>query len=794
GEAGLTGTGQLLGTPSYMAPEQARGKTEVVGPAADVYALGAILYECLTGRPPFLAETPLETMLQVRNREPAPPRLLQPKTPRDLETVCLKCLEKAPDKRYPTAEALAEDLRRFLDGAPIQARPIRPWERALKWARRRPAWAGLLATGVLGPVALLAIVLGYNVQLVHANDEMNKALVAKDEKQKQSNESFRLARLAVDDYATKVSQDKRLQAHDLEGLRKELLQLAVNYYQEFVKQRADDPDVQQVRAQALDRLGRLAIEMGAQQQAIEALRKAVDMFRNLYEEHPDDAQIQVGLARALTNLSTAYAHTAQAEPAKVALREAVDILRQLVLRYPIEAEYQNRLAESLSNQGLSYEQVNRYQLAETAYQESQDLWMKLTQAHPNAEEYQSNLARSHFNLGMIYLLTSRLKPAEASFGKSNELRRDLAHNHPTTAAYQDDQADSLIQLGLVYEQTGRYDQAVKAYREAGDIYQELTDDHPKIPEYRNSLARVYHNLGVALERLRRPDLAEPAYIKACDVRERLVRDYPKIADYQFKLSASQANLGLLYCDIGRLKQASPSLNKAREIQEALTHDHPDALRFRVSLGNTYSGLGRLESLQDNHQAAGEWFDKSVVTLEAVLKQEPRQTLAGRYLDVAYKRRAETLARLGRLQDAQHDVDRLLELAHGVKSDSWRLLYAATLARKGQYVPAMAEVDGLARKQSAPPDTLYDLACVYSQCSAAVRQDAQLAKAEQDQRAEECAARAVELLKKAKAAGFFKAAARIEAMRKDKDLEPIRERQDFQELFPKPVLKDKSKAP
>ena len=184
---GVTKTGAVMGTPGYIAPEQASGKGREVGPAADVYALGAILYECLTGRPPFRGETPLDTVLQVLNDDPVPPHRLHHGIPRDLETICLKCLTKNPAKRYASARDLSEDLRRFLNGEPIRARPLSAWGRGVKWAKRHPA---LTTFGVLLVLATATVVGVLGVAYAQVKDavaqkeaEAEAARVAKEHEQ-----------------------------------------------------------------------------------------------------------------------------------------------------------------------------------------------------------------------------------------------------------------------------------------------------------------------------------------------------------------------------------------------------------------------------------------------------------------------------------------------------------------------------------------------------------------------------------------------------------------------------------
>jgi formylglycine-generating enzyme required for sulfatase activity len=235
GGGNLTQSGAIVGTPAYMAPEQARAE-KGLSTAADTYGLGAVLYELLTGRPPFRAATDLVTLLQVQEQEPVPPRKVDPRVGRDLETICLKCLNKNPAKRYGTAEALAEDLESWLQGEPIRARPVGAVERTWKWARRRPTTAALTLVSMAAAIVLLLGGLWFNARLL---EQRNEALKEADKARKARDFLVRIFELSDARTQTSVLTPRQI----LDDAEKRI-----------PKEFADQPELQAELQAAIDRV------------------------------------------------------------------------------------------------------------------------------------------------------------------------------------------------------------------------------------------------------------------------------------------------------------------------------------------------------------------------------------------------------------------------------------------------------------------------------------------------------------------------------------------------------------
>jgi serine/threonine protein kinase len=342
-QSGRTTSGTVVGSPSYMPPEQAKGEIDRIGPRSDVYSLGAILYEMLTGRPPFRAATAVETMAQVAAQEPVAPGRLQPRLPRDLETICLKCLEKDPQKRYASAKSLAADLERFREGKPIMARPVSVFERSWRWCRRNPAVAAL--TGGLAAVILISLV---TMTALYFRAESQRKLTAASELKARKEERIAAARLADHSNNVALFMYNSGQFSQAEASYRQAIDIRTKLAAEY----PNDPDHRREQAVALNNLANLLKDTGRSADAEAAYREALALLEKLNQELPNDPQVRRALAACLNNWANQLTEEGRLDDAKSSFQRALELQERLVAETPTDQLFTYELGNSYANYGL----------------------------------------------------------------------------------------------------------------------------------------------------------------------------------------------------------------------------------------------------------------------------------------------------------------------------------------------------------------------------------------------------------------------------------------------------------
>ncbi len=555
GSSGLTKTGAILGTPSYMAPEQAAGKVKEIQPATDVYALGAVLYELLSGRPPFQAASPLDTLDQVRTREPISIRRLQSKVPRDLETICLKCLRKEAHKRYPSADALAEDLRRFLAGEAIRARPVGSLELAWRWCRRKPVTAGLMATLVVTLVVGLIVIASFGFLAQKRSEEARRE---RDEAWRQraiAEDNYQQARQAVDAFA-EVAGSKLFSQPGMQPLQRELLQSVLKYYEKFLQRREADPSLQTEVAKTYFRVAQISTRVGLKSDALRAARQACRIQEELVRAAvavPDQkaaAQHQKSLAYSHKQAGYILSQMCRPDEALTDFRLADGIVRQLLAEYPGQPEQREHrelrqlLAQNLHDIGLLQWDLGELPEAQGTFEASRRILLQLAAKDPSDAFYRARLGFNLLSIGRIERESSKPTAARLSLEQARNAFAGLVETHDKSAGYLDGFSEAELHLGLLDEDIG--------------------------------------DLGAAVARV----------LKAQEAAQRLVELSPLDADHRHALSSTHYALGRLRRKTGDAAAAIAELQKAQEIQASVALAHADEPKYRSYLGETLAERAR----------------------------------------------------------------------------------------------------------------------------------------------------------------------------------------------------------
>jgi serine/threonine-protein kinase len=478
--------GQVLGTPAYMSPEQAAGRHAELGSATDVYSLGAILYEILTGQPPFTAKDSQELLDKVIHEAPIRPRALVSSVPGALEAVCMKALSKLPAERYATATALAHDVRHWQADESVTAYAEPIVTRLGRWGRRHRSLMAAVAGLLLATVAGLSL---GNFLLGRANAQIETERETARTQRDLARTNFRLARRTVDDYFNKVSKDKLLQSPlpGLQPLRKELLRLALDYYQAFVAEHQDDPDLQKDLAAAYLRMGLISAEIDTVEKALDLDEKGMRLLQQLAESNPDDVETQRRLGNGYNQLGDHRMRIGRDAEALANLEKAVAIHEALLKAQPTDAIASYDLAGALHTLGLYY--ANRLKSGEAlaAYKKAAALLEKLHLAADDHERLRT-LSQINTNIGVVYV-------------------------HHVDAS-----------------------KAIPHLQQALEIQDELAAKGLAEPENERIRSQIHYNLGLAHADLQVDAKARQHFDKMIAVGEKVARENPTVASYPATLA------------------------------------------------------------------------------------------------------------------------------------------------------------------------------------------------------------------------------------------------------------------
>ncbi len=743
-----TEAGMLVGTPEYMSPEQADPQTQDIDTRSDVYSLGVILYELLVGETPFARRQPnvqiYELLRMIREVEPLPPSQSLTRSPREqgitprevrgeLDWITLRCLDKDPARRYQTADALAEDIQRFLDDEPVLAGPPSRTYRLRKFVRRHRVPV-VAAAGIL--VALVGGIVGTTLGMVRADRATADKQTALDELEIEQHRvqdalvaekaAFNRANSALETLTDEAVERLMARQDSLSKADRAFLLKIMSEYEALAETRGDSKENRSVRARGLARVASLKHRLGHHAEAAVAYQQARDMFRQLTVEYPAEPIFLRQLGIAQMELGHCYADSARFAEADTELRAAHAAFQRLCDDFPKNPLNQENLAISLIGRGNIAISFNRPADAVDFFNQAVALFQAIESSSPNSKDQKHHLVLCHTNLGTT--LQKLRKPDAARMEYSRSI--DLLEKQLAGADADPRKVDSLV-LAYLNRAT-------------------LGDDSPDASS------------------------GEADYHQALRIGKKLVADYPGVTRYRKRLATAHSRYGLTLEGQKRYQDAESEHLQALALRKQLVSDFPDEPEFGLDAGGTFCNLANLRRIQNEPSESLDWYAQAIQVLTPVADRVGGKTNARRFLSNSHHGRALSLQKLERYADAIPDWDRVVALSDAAQQAANRLRRAACMARVSPE-KAAAEVDEVVQHENASESLVYSAAAVFALASEHAAQT--------DQR-ESYAGRAVALLHIAQTKGLFKDPARVKFLKSDPQFTSLRIRADFKELLAK----------
>jgi serine/threonine-protein kinase len=554
GDPAMTQTGAALGTPAYMSPEQAAGKLDQLGPASDVYSLGATLYCLLTGRAPFAEGEVADVLARVQRGDFPPPRQENRQVPPALEAVCLKAMALRPGDRYATPRDLADEVEHWLADEPVAAYREPAATRLSRWGRRHRSLVAGAAALLLTAVAALGVGLVLLEQAAARTENQRKLAEANfADAQRQRD----LARSAVDEYFVKVSEDTVLKYPGLQPLRKELLETALKYYQGFVEEHGDDPELKAELARTYFRVGFINGEIGKKEDALNAFRAARDLYQELSQVDPQNASFRGDLAWTYRRIGLIEQWTDRRTEAGASFQQAITLGKELAKSHPDAAAFQRDLAWSYIDLGVVQQYGGQFSAARHSFQEAIATWKHLINNHPRAE-FRIGLSQAYTSLGWLLCCAgSSMSDAVENCRQAVVLCDEVLRENGADLGFRNRLGNSLENLGYSYYLAGQEAKAREALQRALDIAEPLARDNPAVPEFRERVAQYNVDLGHVLLYSGRDAEAR----RCLEAAQALVENRQDTNSGWFLPGTLHAGLGKLH---RRQGQADAALNEFRK--------------------------------------------------------------------------------------------------------------------------------------------------------------------------------------------------------------------------------------
>lgn len=529
GADGLTLSGQVVGTPSYMPPEQAAGKRQETGPHSDIYSVGALLYALVVGRPPFRAANPVETLRQVVEDQPIPIRRFNRSVPRDLETICLKCLEKDAVRRYASADELAKDLRHFLNNEPITARPCSVRDRLWKWTRRRPVVAALVATVIL---LVIAGIVGAGDAYRRVVSQRNEAYLNLSFANRQTDRALQALKVLVFDV-----QEELVEFPGSDKLQRNILENAASELEVLASSLESAPDVDRSLVQARVQLGELFQTIGSTKRADEQFRKAYATAQELVREFPNSTGMQMALCLAALRLANVEALQGRPSEAAELFRVAEEVAQgweelDPELRQSALATFDN-LGGFKAAQG-DLEGARQY--FERSFQLAQQLLVR------GDRRTEADFALAGERLGDAYLQLGSLQLGIEHVERGLEIRLQHFEDNPQNTSNRRNLAGSLITRGRLALMENHAQDALVLLQQALAITRETSEQYPNSLADLRELAVALDMCGRAHLHLAQIELLEACYTESISILQSLVEKDPDNEEFRRDLASGYVHL------------------------------------------------------------------------------------------------------------------------------------------------------------------------------------------------------------------------------------------------------------